>query len=160
MSKMIMLCICLYVQFKDNISGRNRKGGKNRFEMDNRTWQALGHLAASASWPGFFVLWMYILVCKMTGPIPYPPPILIAHSLIGPLCRLYLLLPYFQTNRLKSLHEFPPKYGYTRKRKKKHMDRQLQDLHMYCSTSIKWHRQIIIIIISIRSSKPAEKGLK
>lgn len=113
--------------------------------MDDRTWQAFGHLASSASWPGFCVLCMYVhtyLQDDGANTLSLPTSSSLIRSSAHYICRFYLL-PYFQTNRLKVCMKFPRKY--TEEKKKSTWIGNSRTCICYCSNIYQVTPAIIII---------------
>ncbi len=113
--------------------------------MDDRTWQAFGHLASSASWPGFCVLCMYVhtyLQDDGANTLSLPTSSSLIRSSAHYICRFYLL-PYFQTNRLKVYMKFPRKY--TGEKKKSTWIGNSRTCICYCSNIYQVTPAIIII---------------
>lgn len=132
------------IQFKDNISGRNRKGEKTGLKWmiePGRHW-GIWHLRHLG-----LVLCMYVctyLFARWRGQylIPPPTPSSLIRSSAHYICRFYLL-PYFQTNRLKVCMKFPRKY--TREKKKSTWIGNSRTCICYCSNIYQVTPAIIII---------------
>lgn len=91
-----------------------------------------------------FSVCMYILICKMTGPIPYPSPL--PHRSFAHRPTTYVVFTYFLTSR-QTASKFAWNFHVSiRERKKKaHGSATPGPAYVIAAISIKWHPAIIII---------------